>query len=67
MAGTLGYLWRSYARVVLLTIPVAGLGGAPVWLAYPESLVMILLEGALCMAVFAASAWVLVLSPDERR
>jgi len=65
--GTLGYLWRSYARVVLLTIPVAGLGGALVWLAYPESLVMILLEGGVCMAVFGAVAWVWVLGPDERR
>jgi hypothetical protein len=55
---------RQSQRIVLNTLSS---WGVPVWRAYPESLVMILLEGVLCIAVFAASAWVRVLSPDERR
>lgn len=62
----LSYMVKAYGRVVLGTVPAAVIAIALVRCLYSNSLIVIIIEGLVCMLIFAACAWWFVLSQDER-
>jgi O-antigen/teichoic acid export membrane protein len=62
----LTFLWQAYGCVVLWTIPSTILGLVLLRVMYPSGLIMMALEGVLCMLVFVPFAWWLVLTPRDR-
>jgi len=60
------YLARAYGRILLCTVPSAAAGLALIQVAYPEGLLMICLEGLVCLTLFAVCAWWFALSSSER-
>lgn len=62
----LSYLSRSYAKVFLWAIPAAVVGVLLIRYAYPSGLIMIILEGLICLLIFAVCAWRYVLADSER-
>ena len=60
------YMWQSYGRIILGSIPTAVVAVVLVRYAYPHSLAAIILEGLICMLVFAVIAWLFVFLPNER-
>jgi O-antigen/teichoic acid export membrane protein len=65
--GWLSYMRRSYIDVFWGIIPSAVIAIILVKYAYPKSLIMILVEGLLCMFVFVMFAWLFILNGEERK
>jgi hypothetical protein len=61
------FLTRTYGRVLLCTVPSAVVGVILLASIYPKGLLMICIEGLVCVMVFAVCAWWFALSRQERQ
>lgn len=61
------YLAAAYPSVLLCTVLTGVAACLLRWFAYPNGLLMIIVEGAVCMVVFMGFAWRLALSANDRK
>lgn len=61
------YMLKSYGLVTLCLIPCGLTAFFLLKVYFPKNLIMLVIEGAVCMSVFAISSWIFVLDKSEHQ